>query len=85
MVITGPQKQEAPLGLLAGGQATELCFRNLMFSLKLPSSTWWGLQFCRRTQKNSKDIVLRMVASKPDMTQKTQVFSNTMSNLKLHL
>ena len=54
MVITGPQKQEATFGvrvagfvtffffLLAGGEATELCSRNLVFSLKLPSSTWVG-------------------------------------------
>ena len=53
MVITGPQKQEATFGVraagfvtfflflfLAGGEATELCSRNLVFSLKLPSSTW---------------------------------------------
>ena len=52
-----------------------------MFSLKLPSSTWMGALVL---YKNSKDIVLRMVASKPDTTQKTQVFSNAMSNLKLH-
>ena len=64
MVITGPQKQGATFGMkaagfvtfffffLVGGEATELCSRNLVFSLKLPSSTWVGLQFCRRTQRH---------------------------------
>ena len=57
MVITGPQKQEATFGVraagfmtfllififgLVGGEETELCSRNLVFSLKLPSSTWVG-------------------------------------------
>ena len=52
MVISGPQKQKATFGVrvggfvtfLIGGEATELCFRNLVFSLKLPSSTWVGAQ-----------------------------------------
>ena len=53
MVFTGPQKQEATFGVraagsvtffffLVGGEATELSSRNLVFSLKLPSSTWVG-------------------------------------------
>ena len=55
MVITGPQKQEATFEVriarfvilfyffrLVGGEATELCSRNLVFRLKLPSSTWVG-------------------------------------------
>ena len=56
MVITGPQKQEATFGMraagsvtffffffwLVGGEATELCSKNLVFRLKLPSSTWVG-------------------------------------------
>ena len=54
MVITGPQKQEATFGVraagfvtfffffLVGGEAIELCSRNLVFSLKLPSSHWVG-------------------------------------------
>ena len=51
MVITGPQKQKATFGVraagfvtLIGGEAAELCSRNLVFSLKLPSSTWVGAQ-----------------------------------------
>ena len=55
MVITGPQKQEATFGVraagfvtffffffLVGGEAIEICSRNLVFSLKLPSSPWVG-------------------------------------------
>ena len=53
MVITGPQKQEATFGVRAAGfvtffsffclfasEAIELCSMNIVFSLKLPSSTW---------------------------------------------
>ena len=36
---------------LVGGEATELCSRSLVFSLKLPSSTWVGASVL---QKNSK-------------------------------
>ena len=55
MVITGPQKQEATFGVRAagsvnffwvgegvGGEATELCSRSPVFSLRLPASTWVG-------------------------------------------
>lgn len=34
------------------GDVMDRCFRNLMLSLQLPSSTWGrGLSFCKRTQK----------------------------------
>ena len=66
MVITGPHKQEAPLGL-AGGQATKLYSRNLTFSLKLPSSTWVGAPVLL---KNSKDIVMHISLSRnQDLSQ----------------
>ena len=52
MVTPGPQKQKETFGVraagcvsfnwLVGGEATELCSRNLVLSLKLPSSTWVG-------------------------------------------
>ena len=52
MVIAGPQKQKATFGVmvtgfvtffgLVGGEATELCSRNFVFSLNLLSSTWVG-------------------------------------------
>ena len=72
MVITGPQKQEATFEVraagfvtffffLIGGEATELCSRNLVFSLKLPSSTWVGAPVL---QKNSKDIVVHISLSR---------------------
>ena len=70
MVITGPQKQEATFGVraagfvtffflififgLVGGEETELCSRNLVFSLKLPSSTWVGAPVL---WKNSKTLL----------------------------
>ena len=37
--------------LIAWCEATGRCSRNLALSLKLPSSTWVGLQFCQRTQR----------------------------------
>ena len=64
MVITGPQKQAATFGVraagfvtfffLVGGEAIELCSRNLVFSLKLPSSTWMGAPV------DLKDIVMHI-------------------------
>ena len=53
MVISGPQKQKATFGVRAAGFVTffdwlvvrqQLCSKNLVLSLKLPSSTWVGAQ-----------------------------------------
>ena len=76
MVITGPQKQEATFGVraagfvtffflflffwLVGGEATELCSRNLVFSLKLPSSTWVGAPVLWKNSKTLLCIFLRV-------------------------
>ena len=67
MVVTGPQKQEATFWVsaagfvtfffffwLVGGEAAGLCSRNLVFSLKLPSSTWVGAPVL---QMNSKTLL----------------------------
>ena len=73
MVITGPQKQEATFGVraagfvtfffkLVGGEATELCSGNLVFSLKLPSSTWVGAPVL---QKNSKTLLCIFLEQEP--------------------
>ena len=53
MVISGPWKQKATFGVRVAGFVTpsdglvvrqQVCSRNLVFSLKLPSSTWVGAQ-----------------------------------------
>ena len=65
MVITGTRKQAATFGVraagfvtffffLVGGEAIELCSRNLVFSLKLSSSTWMGAPV------DLKDIVMHI-------------------------
>ena len=56
----GPGKEGAIWGegsrvcdfvLIGWWEARGRCSRNLVLSLKLPSSTWVGLQFCQRTQR----------------------------------
>ena len=53
MVISGPRKQKATFGVRVAGFVAlfdwlvvrqQLCSRNLVLSLKLPSSTWVGAQ-----------------------------------------
>ena len=68
MVITGSQKQKATFGVraagfvtLIGGEAAELCSRNLVLSLKLPFSHLGGGP---SSVEGLKDIVMLIFLSR---------------------